>query len=328
MVYNGWAIIENEIMSWTFSSFPSSRQAVSSGTLSALIQLQRQDLLTGLIDVAYAGGSQTLLFFNVGTPFAMFFRNEESWRKVPSSQWTEHYARPAGEAAIVPLSGDTLRLSLLALEAGTVQTEAIQLRPSRLIDHLEELRARNAVDLLWVKNGALQGLLLTPGWDVPLRDACIFTARGVQTAADAIARLSEMDDQLLQISQFEYPQLPGFLNEYALRVAFLSLIGPSFRRFEQLAGNTLTEALGQEINRYALHQGWKIQVYGDQVQHRQFFEGVSEATTVYRGLFRAIRNYTQRVVGATLSASVVSEGIKSLPAAYREIFERQNFLTG
>lgn len=312
----------------TFSSFPKTRQPVSSGTLSALIQLQRQDLLTGLVDVAYGDGSQALLFFNVGSPFVMFFQTEGNWRKVPSSQWSDMFARPDGAAAVVPLGGDALRISLLAMEAGSAQTEAILIRPSGLRAHMAEVKTRDAASLLWVKNEAFQALILIPGRNIPIQDALVFSPSGMATDADAIAQLGKLDDQLLHVSQFEFLEFPSYMREYALRIAFLTLAEPSLKRFEQLAGDTLVESLGQEVNRYAFHQGWKIQFFGNQIQHRQFFRDTTEAATVYRSLFRAIRNYASGVVGAPLAASVVNEGLPLLPAAFRDVFESQNFVAG
>lgn len=315
-------------MSRPFSSFPKSRQSVSSGTLSALIQLQRQDLLTGMVDVAYDDGSQALLFFNVGTPFVLFYRGEGAWRKVPSSQWNDIFAQPDGKAAIVPLSGDALRMCLLALEAGTGETEEILLRPAGFRTYLAEVQSRDAASLLWVREEALQGFILVPGRKVRVQDALVFSPSGMQVDAEAISRLTGLEDRLLRISNFEFVDIPSFLREYALRVVFLSLAEPALKRFEQLAGDTLMESMGQEVNRYAFHQGWKIQVFGDQVQHRQFFQDVTEATTVYRSLFRMMRQYAHRVVGASLAAGLVGEGVNLLPPVYRDIFERQNFLAG
>lgn len=312
----------------TFSSFPKNRRSVTSGTLSALIQLQRQDLLTGLVDVAYEDGSQALMFFNVGSPFVMFFQAEGNWRKVPSSQWTDMFARPDGSAAIVPLGGDALRISLLAMEAGTSATEAILIRPSGLRTHMAELKTREAASLLWVKNEAFQALTLIPGRNIPIQETLVFSPSGMATDADAITQLGKLDDQLLHVSQFEFLEFPSFMREYALRIVFLTLAVPSLKRFEQLAGDTLVESLGQEVNRYAFHQGWKIQFYGNHVQHQQFFRDELEAATVYRSLFRTIRTYANGVVGAPLAASVVNEGLALLPAAFRDVFESQNFVAG
>lgn len=315
-------------MSRPFSSFPKTRQPVSSGTLSALIQLQRQDLLTGMVDVAYDDGSQTLLFFNVGTPFVMFYRGEGAWRKVPSSQRPDIFAQPNGKAAIVPLGGDALRMCILALEAGTADSEEILLRPGGFKKHVDEIQARDAASLLWVREEAMQGFILVPGRKVTVQDALVFSPSSILTDGEAIARLTGLEDRLLRISLFEFPDIPSFLREYALRVVFLILAEPALKRFEQLAGDTLVESMGQEVNRYAFHQGWKIQFFGEHVQHRQYFQDVTEATTVYRSLFRMMKQYAHRVVGASLATGLVGEGIGLLPPVYRDIFERQNFLVG
>ncbi|MBV6395723.1 MAG: hypothetical protein HFACDABA_01304 [Anaerolineales bacterium] len=311
----------------TFASFPRHRQAVSSGALSALIQLQRQDLLTGLVDVMYGPAEQALLFFNVGAPFALFELREKRWRRVPPSQWSVSFARPDGEAAIVPLDGDALRLALLALETEPSQTETILLRPAGLKAHIGGLRPRDAASLLWVRHETLQAMIFVPGRGLSARDAVVFSPSGASSDEDAFSQLTGMSDQLIRISQIEYAGMPDFLNEYALRVAFLVLAESSLKRFEELAGDTLVESLGQEINRYAFHQGWKIQFFGGRVQHRQFFPSAPEAAAVYRGLFRSMREYAHRVVGGALAASMVREGLQSLPAAYREAFERQDFIT-
>jgi hypothetical protein len=47
---------------------------------------------------------------------------------------------------------------------------------------------------------------------------------------------------------------------------------------------------------------------------------------VYRSLFRVIRHYIHRVVGESLAASIVTEGLGQLPVAYRDIFNQRDFL--
>lgn len=310
----------------TFASFPIRRQMISSGTLSALIQLQRQDLLTGLVDVMYGPAEQALLFFNVGDPFALFELQEGRWRRVPPSQWSASFARPNGEAAIVPLNGDALRLSLLALETGNSQAGTVLLRPAGLSLHIAALRQRDAASLLWVRHEALQAMIFVPGRGLSAQDAVVFSSSGASSDAEALSKLAGLGDQLIHISQVEYTGMPDVLSEYALRVAFLALAEASLKRFEELAGDTLVESLGQEVNRYAFHQGWKIQFFGERVQHLQFFQSATEAAAVYRGLFRSMREYAHRVVGGALAASMLNEGLHALPAAYREAFERQNFI--
>jgi hypothetical protein len=139
-------------------------------------------------------------------------------------------------------------------------------------------------------------------------------------------RLVAAEDRLVRVSQVEFTDLPQFLQEYALRVAFLALTQPALKRFEELAGDVLTDSLGAEVNNYAFHQGWNIHFFGDRVSHRQFFQEMNEATLVYRSLYRIIRHYIHRVVGASLALNIVNEGVGRLPDAYRDIFDRQNFI--
>ena len=283
--------------------------------------------MTGLLDVV-SEGEQALLFFNVGSPFVLFHRGETKWRKVPSTQWNDVFARPNGQAAIIPLGGDALRMCLLALEAGAGESEEVLLRPAGFKLYLENVQTRDAATLIWVREEALQGFILVPGRKLPLRDALVFSPAGQKSDADALSMLFKLDDRLLRISQFEFSEFPPFLQEYALRVVFLLLAEPALKRFEQLAGDTLMEALSQEVNRFAFHQGWKIQFFGERVQHRQYFQDVSEAAAVYRSFFRVLKQYAIRVVGAALAGSMAAEGVDSLPATYREILESRNFLVG
>jgi hypothetical protein len=313
-------------MQGTFPSFQKDRQPVSSGTLSALIQIQRQDLLTGLVDIAYPGDAQALLFFNLGTPFAMYFQEEGNWRKVPSTQWSDIFAQPRGEANVIPLGGDGLRTYIMALESVSGQIEEILVRSGGFAAHLEQVKARDSASLLRVREEAFHGLVVVPGQHVDIQDVLTFSPAGIQTEMKALTRLIGDQDRLIHVTQVEFPQFPQFMQEYALRIVFLALTEPALKRFEQLAGDVLVDSLGQEVNNYAFHQGWKIQIFGDRVMHRQFFQETGEATVVYRSLFRVIRHYIHRVVGASLAASIVTEGVGRLPVAYRDIFERQNFI--
>ena len=313
-------------MSGTFSFFSNERQPVSSGTLSALIQLQRQDLLTGVVEIVYPGDVQALLFFNLGAPFTMYFYEEGNWRRVPSTQWNDIFAQANGQASIIPLGGDCVRTCIMALEAGQGQPEELLLRPAGFEEHLGRVKVGDSASLLRVRDEAFHSLMVIPGRGVNIQDVLIFTPSGIQTDAKTLMRLLGGEDRLIRISQIEFSQFPHFMEEYALRVAFLSLAEPALKRFEQLAGDTLVEALGREVNNYAYHQGWKIQFFGDRVVHRQYFQEAGEATVVYRSLFRLIRHYIHQVVGASLTSSILNEGLNGLPDAYRDILNQRNFL--
>jgi len=320
------AIIEP--MQGFFPTFQKERRPVSSGTLSALIQLQRQDLLTGLLEVVYPGNAQTLLFFNLGAPFAMYVQNEGIWRKILPSQWSDYYAQPNGEAAIIPLGGDGLRTCLMTLESGQGEMEEILIRTAGFAAHLGQVKKRETASLLRVQDEAFHALVVVPGGTVDVQDVLIFSKSGIHTDIRTLTRLIGDEDRLIRVSQTEFPHFPQFMEEYALRVAFVALAEPAMKRFEQLAGDSLMELLGQEVNNYAFHQGWKIQFFGSQVVHRHFFQESGEAVVVYRSLFRMMRQYIHRVVGASLAANVVSEGLGGLPASYREIFNQRYFLAG
>ena len=311
-----------------FTFFQNERRPVSPGTLSALIQLQRQELLTGLVEVTYPGDEQALLFFNLGVPFCLYYLSDGIWRKIPSTHWTDIFSLSDGEALILPLGGDGLRVLLLALDSGADHREELTLRPAALASHIAQLKAGKSVTLLRVRDEAFHGVVIFPGRGLPVQDVILFSPRAVLTESPGLARLTGAGDRLLRITQREFEDVPIFMQEYAFRVAFLSITQSALKRFEELAGDILTESLGQEVNKYAYHQGWKIQFFGDHVSHRQYFAELSEAMLVYRSLYRLIRHYFQRVVGAGLASNIVSEGIGGLPEAYREIFERQNFIVG
>ena len=285
------AIIQR--MRGVFHSFQANRQPVSSGTMNALIQIQRQDLLTGLVEVTYPGEMQSILLFNLGAPFALYHRTEDNWRKIPASQWGDAYSQANGEAAVIPLSGDGLRMCLMIFESGEGELEEVMLRPAGFAAHLETVKTREMASLLRVRDEAFHGLIVVPGGSVEVQDVLVFTPGGIHYDIKSLMRLIGTEDRLMRLTQVEFPNLPQFMQEYALRVAFLTLSEIALRRFEQLAGDTLVDLLGQEVNNYAFHQGWKIQFFGCRVVHRQFFQEPAEAIVVYHSLFRVVRQYFQ-----------------------------------
>ena len=315
-------------MQTPFSFFQRERQAVSPGTINALIHLQRQELLTGLVEASYPEDEQALLFFNLGIPFALYYLADGIWRKIPTAHWNDIFSLSEGEASALPLGGDSLRLLLVALESGSVPVEELTLRPAGLPALIAEEKADKTATLLRVWDDAFQALFILPGRNVPVQDALVFSREGVLTESKALAYFSASQDRLIRASQIKIPDTPKIMDEYALRVAFLAITQSMLARFDELAGDTLTAMLGREVNSYADHQGWNIQFFGDRVSHRQFFQELAEATIVYRSLYRIIKNYVQRVVGGTLATNILNDGVRLLPENYREIFERQNFIVG
>lgn len=314
-------------MQGSFSSFAKESQPVSSGTLSALIQLQRQDLLTGLVELTYSEGVQALLFFNLGTPFALYSYQGEHWRKVPNTQWNDVFAQPHGKASVIPLGGDGVRVCLLALESAQGRSEEILLRPGGFLELMKQVKARETVSLLRVRDEALHGLVVVPGRGLGLEDVLVFSPAGIQSDLKSLVRLLGDDDRLIRVSHVEFLPQSELMQEYALKVVFLGMVIPALTRFEQLAGDTLLESLGREVNNYAFHQGWKIQIYGNRVTHRQFFPEPGEALLVYRGLLRVMRHYIHQVVGASLAVNIIKEGVAQLSGTYLDAFQRGNFLS-
>jgi hypothetical protein len=312
----------------SFTFFQKDSRPVTPGTLSALVHLQRQELLTGLVAIAYPGEEQALLLFNLGAPFGLYYLADGVWRKIPSAHWNDIFSLSDGDAVVLPLSGNSLRILLLALESGAKSREEVSLRPAALVAYIEALKRQDAVSILRVRDDDFQGVIVFPGRKLPVQDMVLFSPSGVLVDASGLARLTTVGDRLIRVSKTEFDELPPFLQEYAFRVVFLSLSQSALKRFDEMAGDSLTESLGLEINQYASHQGWQIQFFGKFVSHRQFFSELGEATLVYRSLYKLIRHYLQRVVGAPLASSIVGEGVGHLPISYREVFERQNFIVG
>ena len=309
-----------------FPALPNSRQLVSSGTLSALIQLKRQDLFTGLMEVMYPNESRAILLFNLGSPFALFLMDEAIAYKIHPDEWGDVFARQNGSASLLTLSGDGLRACLLVLEGGAETEEEVTLRPDRMDAYLAEVTSDSAISLLTAQARSFWGVMILPGNNLPVQDALTFTDKGVFSDPRGLFNFAPSGDQLIRMTRRTFRDMPVSLHEYALRVTFLSLAQAALERFEQLAGDRLVDSLGFEINNFTYHQGWKIQFFGKRLLHQEFFPSVEEAAQVYRSLFRQMGSYMQRVTGATLVAGILTEGLGALPASYRALYENQNMI--
>lgn len=309
-----------------FPTLPNSRQLVSSGTLSALIQLKRQDLFTGLMEVMYPNDSRAILLFNVGSPFALFLMDDTIAYKIHPDEWGDVFARQKGSASLLPLSGDGLRACLLVLEGGAETEEEVTLRPDRMEAYLAEVTADTAISLLTAHAQAFWGVMILPGSSMAVQDSLTFTDKGVFSDPRGLFNFAPSGDQLIRLTRRTFREVPQSLNEYALRVIFLSLAQAALERFEQLAGDRLVDSLGFEINNFAYHQGWKIQFFGKRLLHQQFFPSVEEAAQVYRSMFRQMGAYMQLVTGASLMSGILTDGVASLPVSYRALYENQNII--
>src|SRR5260221_1365603 len=151
-----------------FSSvIPETQQNLSLGYVEVLIQVQRQELFTGLMRISYPSGENFVFMFLDGVQQKLYHCFEAKTEIVDHQSWSQVLNRPGASVGFLPLGVDGLRLIRVICEA-PVQEEQTSLSYNELVERVRLWVDSPAPGFIYIRSGNIHRIHVLAGNPNPI----------------------------------------------------------------------------------------------------------------------------------------------------------------
>lgn len=307
---------------------PDTHVKVSSGFTDALIQSQREELLTGLMRLQYPSGENLVFTFLEGVQQKLYRCIEKNMEVIPRQSWSHVLDRPDASIAFLTLTVEGMRLMRVAYEAPIIEMERLNCRGDQLVEQTRLWASDSSAAILHVQAEMFNKIYLLAG--NPFHFIAELSLNGNE------ARFSLSDASLPKLfSQANYvvtrycsESKHDVWQEYTLRFAFDDLISALLNRFGELAGRVLTERLCEQLTLWLRDGGWNINMTLRGVANQHYFESLEEAKRAYLEIIRRFNYEVSPAIGSHMAEGMVRDSLSKMDAHYQELLQRHIFDAG
>lgn len=312
-------------MKQLFAAIPIVLQRASAERVQALIQMHRQDRLTGLLQMSYPSQGPLVMALLHGEPHALYRYEDGHWGVVPRQYWKSELNHPNATVHRLLLSVEALRVCKTFFEAWWIRTETLTLPSKELPYRLSSWALMPQPNLIHLSMDGSESLFVLLGNGTSILEGLELADGSAQFIVESAANLQVLADTIYQVARYESDGEQDVWREYGLRLALVALIRVMMVRFGELAGSTLAERLCAQLTSWCQNRGWDITVNSNGVVHRQFFDGLDEAIRAYASMLMCFRQEAGLAIGPRLAIGLSREALEKMIAHYRDTLERYVF---
>jgi hypothetical protein len=313
-------------MKHLFPSASATEISASAAQVQALIQMFRQDLMTGLIDINYLPDKQLIFLFTEGKIATTYLLTSLDWKRLQPLEWNALVSNITGTVRTLQLPREGLRVSKILIESDTpIRTFTTQ--TSDLKKHVEEWTAyphNGPIHLRWSQ---AEAVMLFPGYNPAAQPALFVNNEQAICGTDAFRNILNWHETQCEASVYSGDQASEAFEEYLLQRTFTGTVQKVIRRYNELAGRSLVNALGQEITTAARGQGWHIQSSDGTVTDAEIFSSIQNQASAYRMIAGLCLSRIEDVMGSKITTSIVQETLSQMDPIDQSMMRTHPFLT-
>lgn len=305
--------------------FTTGVQHVNDPTVSDLRAAQskfRDELWTGMLEAEYAGGDRVVFLFCGGTLECAFRLDLKTTQKRDAEkEWDSMLSAPPSTLLSIRLTVASLRLAKIALEY-PAPVEILQVKPGRLEHTFEQWNRQSYPNLATLEWTEAQGLaMLWPGIPIPSA-AFLVASTGTWEGGEAVRQIFSSPFGDCDASRHAFASDGGAWEEYSFQHMFVSLLDAILKRYKDLTGLALLNALDRNINRVAFEQKLDFSITLGVITDRMFFAGLDELIAACKMLLAVAFEHIGVVLGQKLSRSLVQDALASLDIHSMRLIEK------
>jgi hypothetical protein len=171
-----------------------------------------------------------------------------------------------------------------------------------------------------------EGFVIIPGNHFSARQYAFVSEDNQSDSAAAVSRFSHWFEPECIISQYIGDLEMEIWKENNLQLGFALLLEHSLRRYDELAGHSLSTKLQDALNRLSQAQSWNIIIANTSVDDVQIFETRKEAALAYRAIFDLASRHITQVIGSRLFNETVEMSLAGLSGQLRQALEDNNLV--
>jgi hypothetical protein len=302
------------------------QNATSARQIQSILQMYRQDLLTGVMITGYPTGEELFFLFAKGRGIAIYSVSAvKVERYQPSSVSGLIADRGDGNIRTLPLSPQTLRLAKILIEQNdrgetrTAKTSEIQ----PLLLEWGKLPQPSLVHIRWAE---AEGAVLLPGNGAEPDHSFFITHGSVLEQQKAYKEFAHWHEPACVLFRLQDDGQMAAWQDYDLHSAFGAMAEQVLARYQNFVGRSFLNKLAEDVNTLSRNRGWNIASFGDTISDQQIFDQLTDAVDAYQAIFRIMLEQITAVVGPKLTKSVLQEARGHLGQNLREALVSHAFL--
>ena len=309
-----------------FSAFiPETHHNVSSGYIDMLIQTQREELFTGLMQLAYPADENLAFTFVDGVEQKLYRYRGDTTEIIPRPAWQQTLGPSAISVGFLRLSLDAVRFVQVAHEAPVIRIEQTKSTSQELLEHAGRWTLDQDPSVVHVQLDRGDRWYLFADRSGSVLEEVSFTDGKLQFSISNPSfayTLPQGDHQVIRyISDREHDAW----REYELRLTISPFVRMLMTRFSELAGRVLTERLCEQLSTWARGGGWNITLSSNGVINLQYFDSLDVAVNAYSDILRRFQYEAATAVGSRIVEGISRDILYKLDQYRRELLLRYIF---
>lgn len=309
-----------------FDSIYPNRRSASPSELQFMLRLFQQDLKTGLLEISYPSNEKIFLLIKGGKVSCIYLVDGDQVTRCPlSNQLSLFQGRDQGLVRVCELAPSSL---------GAVRTIFEQNHSSNTLDSptaalsgmIQKWQALSEPSLVHIRWPNAEGFVFIPGNHFSARQYAFVSEDNQSDSAAAVSMFSHWSEPECIISQYRDNGETEIWKENNLQLGFALLLEHSLRRYDELAGHSLSSKLQDALNRLSQAQSWNIIVANTSVDDVQIFETRKDAALAYRAIFDLASRHIIQVIGSRLFTETVEMSLAGLSGQLRQALEDNNLV--
>ncbi|RPI33459.1 MAG: hypothetical protein EHM70_05940 [Chloroflexota bacterium] len=308
-----------------FANAPDNPTTGSLGYAQAILRVNYQYFLTGLVEIQLDPESKFVLLVSEGNQAGAYHIQGNACREIEFSDLPDIWQK--GDAAIrsMNLPRESIRAVKEVLEWSPPRDE-VECDSKSVAQYLDQYRDENASGLVRVSWPRTEGFVTVWHGRMLNPDTVFSTPNGVEAGA-AMARQITNNPESGCILTF-YQAIPGTqtYQQQCLRVAVAQWSKGILDRYLQLVGRSLLTALANDLNNKMGAQSWFIQVIGDSIIDTDVFANIAAANQAYTALMASLVSHMNNIIGRNLTNTVLLETYSTLAPVEQETIQYNSLL--
>lgn len=304
---------------------PAAQSIVPVSRLQAMLNTYQQDWLTGVVQIAWAADTRTLLLLVDGKIVSAYLLTEETRKAISPSDLSAHMSAETltVRALTLPREGVHTVKSLLEwyppAEIASVETSALEGQ----LNAWSTREIPGVVHLIWPD---AKGFVMLPG-NTPPEQALFMTERRVEYGRAGLDAIHSHSEGPCTLAYYMAPADIAAMREVSLlQKAFDSLVNAVIQRYTEIVGSHMARALILDLNAHTHASGWNIRLSTTGVADDQEFRNPDAAAQAYRSLLNDLMAHMAIVIGKRLAGALVLEASIQLGSAVQKAIQTHSLI--
>lgn len=304
-----------------FESIYTDKRAASPSEIQFMLKLFQQDLKSGLFDIAYSTDDKVLLLMNNGNLTCIYLVTaDQVTRHSPSNLLTVLQGRQRGTIRVCDLKPSFFGGVRIIVEQSHI-SKTIHLATFELSGIIQKLQTSSEPSFLHIRWPNAEGFVFIPGNNFSARQYAFLAEDKLSDSAAAVSMFSHWSEPECIVSQYTDSNDLEIWKENNLQLGFSLLLEHCLRRYDDLAGHSLSVKMDDSINRLCSSHSFNIVIGNKTVDDVHIFDSATDAALAYRTIFELASRQMSQVLGARLFNDTVDSGLAALSEPLKQVLK-------